>query len=216
VKSVGTLYYNWYVNGLLEEFVGRLCSRAAGDLVVDIGCGMQPYRCYLSGFSRYLGIDMPGKPDSGDEADIFADAQHLPLAAGVADAVLCTEVIEHVQRPARLLEGIFDVLKPGGQLILSVPFSWHIHDEPHDYWRFTEYGLKLILEDAGFTVQELHPVNGMVGSSLAGQCYVLLFGMGAVARPLIWLLQVLARAMRRLDRNHRTTSNYVVLARKPQ
>jgi SAM-dependent methyltransferase len=210
-------YYNWYVSERLDAAVAELTTPLAGTLAVDLGCGGRPYRVHLAGFERSVGIDLPGMPDSGQEADIHGDAQAIPVADGVADLVLCTEVMEHVPRPQQMLADIHRVLSPGGALVLSVPFSWHIHDEPFDYWRFTEHGLRLVLEDAGFVVEELRAVNGMVGSSIAGQVYILLFALGrfrALGMPLMWLGQMFARLIHPFDRNHRATSNYVVRARK--
>lgn len=210
-------YYNWYVNQRLDEVIGTMAAPLTGSLAVDLGCGSQPYRRHLGGFARYLGIDLPGTPDAGEGADIHADARAIPLADGVADLVLCTEVMEHVPHPHTMLADIFRVLAPGGVLVLSVPFAWHIHDEPHDYWRFTEYGLRFMLEEAGFEVESVRTVNGMVGASIASQVYILVFALGRLrplGMPLVWLAQAVARALAPLDRNRRLTSNYVVRARK--
>lgn len=209
-------YYNWYVNDLLAEHVRNAAAGLTGDLVVDLGCGQQPYREYFAGFVRYLGLDRPGMPDTGEVVDVFADAADLPLTSSIADAVICTEVMEHVPDPRRMLADVHRVLRPGGALVLSVPFTWHIHDEPYDYWRFTEYGLHRILEESGFEVEDLRAVNGYLGANLQSQCYVLLATgrLRPLFRPLIWGLQRLAKSLRRFDRNSRATSNYVVRARK--
>lgn len=214
-------YYNWYVGRALDAAVAEASTGLAQGTVVDLGCGTQPYRALFAGASRYLGVDRPGMPDSGEVVDVFGDAEDIPLAASRADVVVCTEVMEHIGDPRRMLADIHRVLRPGGALVLSVPFIWHIHDEPHDYWRFTEYGLRRILGDAGFTVESLVPVNGFAGAVLAERCYMILFGLGhsgllrALGRFPIWALQRVAGAIGRFDRNKRATSNYVVRARKP-
>ena len=210
-------WYNWYANGLLMREIEQLARGLSGAVVIDVGCGEQPYRPALRGFSRYVGFDSPHAPDSGPGADVFGDAGALPFATGCADAVLCTEVIEHVPDPAGMLNEFARVLGPGGAVLLTAPFTWHLHDEPHDYWRFTEFGLRLLFERAGFRVLALRSTNGFIGALLQAKCNLLMLASGRLRplmRPIVWLLQVMAMAMGPIDRNRRMTSNYVVLARK--
>jgi SAM-dependent methyltransferase len=216
-RAANAQWYNWYANGLLERAVGEVARGLRGDIVLDVGCGVQPYRLLLAGFARYVGFDSPSPSDSGGGADVYGDAAALPFAPSCADAVVCTEVIEHVRDPLTLLEEIRRVLKAGGTLILSVPFTWHIHDEPRDYWRFTEFGLRLLAERAGFAIVSLRPTNGFLGAMLQSRCYFLYYAAGPLrpaARPVVWCLQWIARALGPLDRNRRMTSNYVLVARK--
>ncbi len=216
-RAANAQWYNWYANGLLEAGIADLADGVAGDVVLDVGCGEQPYRALFAGFARYVGFDSPSRPDSGRRADVYGDASGLPFASGCADAVLCTEVIEHVDDPAAMLREMHRVLKRGGMLILSAPFTWHVHDEPHDYWRFTEFGLRLLFERTGFAVVSLRPTNGFLGALLQSRCYLLYHLSGPLrpaVRPAVWCMQWLAQLLRPIDRNHRMTSNYVVLARK--
>ena len=210
-------WYNWYANTLLMRHVDQLASPLGGNIVIDVGCGEQPYRPCLRGFKRYVGFDSIDAPDRGANPDVLGDALALPFATGCADAVLCTEVIEHVTDPAGMLSEFSRVLSPGGSVVLTSPFTWHLHDEPHDYWRFTEFGLRLIFERAGFRVMALRPTTGFAGALLQSQCYLLMQGTGQLrflVRPLAWLLQTVAMLIGFLDRNRRMTSNYVVWARK--
>jgi SAM-dependent methyltransferase len=216
-RAANSTWYNWYANDLLARDVEQLTGGLSGALVIDVGCGQQPYRAMLNGFTRYVGLDRPGRPDSASHPDVGGDASALPFADGVADAIVCTEVIEHVVEPATLLAEAHRVLKPGGSLLLSAPFTWHLHDEPHDYWRFTEYGLRAILERAGFRVATVRATNHYFGALLQSRAYWLFFVSGRMrplVRPIVWMLQTIALAVRPLDRNPRMASNYVVLARK--
>ena len=143
--------------------VKRLHRRVISDLgkklggtVLDVGCGNQPYRHFIK-CERYVGIDL----DAGRKPTVVADAQVLPFACDVVDSVLCAEVIEHVQEPEQVIKEIYRVLKPGGVLLLTAPMSWGLHYEPNDYWRFTPYGLHVLLERHGFTVEEMVRIGGL-------------------------------------------------------
>lgn len=122
--------------------------------VVDVGCGVQPYRKLFGGGVRYIGID------SSDTLDTFRveapdtlyySGDRWPLESAVADFVLCTETLEHVAAPDVFLSEMHRVLKPGGRVILTVPFAARWHFIPHDYWRPTPSGLENVLRKAGFT-----------------------------------------------------------------
>src|SRR3990167_8291343 len=111
-----------------------------GD-ILDIGCGTKPYRRFFD-CRRYIGIDgsILVKPD------ICARSLNIPFKDNCFDAVICTELLEHLKEPGECLEEIKRVLKPQGYLYLSVPQSWGLHYEPRDYWRFTRYGIDYLLD----------------------------------------------------------------------
>jgi SAM-dependent methyltransferase len=119
----------------------------ATPIVLDVGCGNKPYADLFED-CLYLGVNF-----TADDAspDIVADAMQLPIASHTIDLVFCSQVIEHVPRPWKLVEECHRVLKHGGWLILSAPFYWPLHEEPHDYFRFTRYGLESLLRSAGFS-----------------------------------------------------------------
>ena len=222
MRAKNSTWYNWYANDALARDVGQLARDLSGSVVIDVGCGQSPYRDLVEHFQRYVGLDAPGHPDSGERPDVLGDAGDLPFRSASADLVLCTEVIEHVTDPVRVLFEAHRVLRPGGSLILSAPFTWHVHDEPHDYWRFTEFGLRVLCERAGFRVDTVRATNRFSGALLQSRAYWLNVVTGRFPRPLRWLvrplaglLQLAAVVSEPLDRNPRMASNYVTLARKP-
>jgi SAM-dependent methyltransferase len=129
----------------VREAKNRLPSDSR--IVLDVGCGNKPY-ADLFVDCLYFGANY-----SADNAspDIVADAMRLPIASQAIDLVFCSQVIEHVPQPWRLVEECHRVLKPGGSLVLSAPFYWPLHEQPHDYFRFTRYGLESLLLGAGFS-----------------------------------------------------------------
>ena len=81
----------------------------------------------------------------------YYDGERWPIHDATVDVVLSTETLEHVPDPPQYLAEAFRCLKPGGELILTVPFAARWHFIPHDYWRFTPSGLRRLLSAAGFT-----------------------------------------------------------------
>jgi len=144
-------------------------------LLLDIGCGDKPYAALFPQVSRYIGIDLPPTTPVVRRPDVWASALSLPFADRCFETVFCAQVLEHVPRPEELLREAFRVLKVGGQIILTVPQTWGLHEEPHDYYRFTRYGLQYLLEDAGFQVRSIEPRGGafrMMGQTFLSTCYL--------------------------------------------
>jgi predicted SAM-dependent methyltransferase len=95
---------------------------------------------------KWTGIDM--QPGLG--VDIIADIENLRYLDGGYSGILCSEVLEHVARPWIAVKELHDMLVPGGWIIITVPFGFHRHAYPNDYYRYTDQGLKVLLDDAGF------------------------------------------------------------------
>ena len=130
-------------------------------VLYDFGAGIQPYKDdILKTASNYISVDWPNT-FHGLRADIVADLNHsLPIDSSVADTIVCFQVMEHLCEPQTMLNEAIRILKPGGKIILSVPFQWWIHEEPYDYFRFTRYGLQYMLTKAGFIEIEVEEVAG--------------------------------------------------------
>lgn len=145
--------------------IARAVANAAAGLprdeqVLDAGAGAAPYRAFFA-HCEYVTQDWPGTVHAAARgADIVADLHELPVADASFGFVLCTEVLEHVADPARVLAELRRVLRPGGALLLSVPFVGELHEEPHDHWRFTSHGLDRLLREAGFAVDPVQPLTG--------------------------------------------------------
>lgn len=121
--------------------------------VLDVGCGEQPYRSLLPRASSYLGLDVAESSERFGYArddTVYVTGYPWPVPDRLADLALCTEVLEHVLEPGALLAEVRRCLRPGGRLLMTVPFAARWHFVPYDYWRFTPSGISHLLREAGF------------------------------------------------------------------
>jgi len=109
--------------------------RGVDGTILDLGAGLRPFADLIPG--RAIALDHRPRP----EIDLIGDAHHLPFADVSVDAVVCTEVFEHLVDPPAAAREIIRVLKPGGRLVLTTRFCFPLHDRPADFWRFTSYTL---------------------------------------------------------------------------
>jgi len=123
-------------------------KHATNERVLDLGSGGSSYGRF---FPNRICVDI----DPARKPDIVADAQNLPFADGEFSFVLCTEMLEHVKNPFAVEREIHRVTSSGGTLILSTRFVYPLHDTPHDYWRFTKYGLSELFKE--WTIIEIVP-----------------------------------------------------------
>lgn len=219
------LAHNWLIKKLVNDKVRANLPELAGT-VVDLGCGTRPYEAdILAHAARYLGVDW-SKTLHGLRADIAADVSRpLPLRDGAADAVTAFEVLEHLAEPGVMLGEAHRILRPGGVLMLSVPFQWWVHEEPWDFYRFTRFGLAHLLKKAGFAEVRIEATSGfwaMWVLKLNYQTARLIRGprpLRALVRllliPFWWLGQVLAPLLDKVWPEERETAGYFVVARKP-
>ena len=138
--------------GLLD--VMQVSARYATGILLDVGCGTMPYK-KLFKVEDYVGleIDSPLSRQRG-VADHFYEGGAFPFPDKSFDTVLCNQVLEHVFEPHHFISEIYRVLKPSGNLLLTVPFVWDEHEQPYDYARYTSFGLKHLLLSAGFKIKQ--------------------------------------------------------------
>lgn len=110
---------------------------------------------------QHVGLDHEGTIHSKDKIDLFGLATNIPSPDGSFDTVLCTAVLEHLEEPEKALRECHRVLKPRGVAIYTVPFIWHLHEEPRDFYRFSKYGLMYLFEKASFEIIELKALSGI-------------------------------------------------------
>lgn len=200
----------------------RLLADVSGGRLLDIGSGRSPFKPLL--VARGVEVISLDVEDRAGEVDLLADAQRMPeVEDGSVDAVLCTQVLEHLPRPWDALGEIARVLRPGGRLILSVPHLSMIHEAPHDYYRYTRHGLDSLCARAGLEVVGIEATGGLccfLGHALS---LALMSTVGAIPglRWATWLVNylVLVLLLEPIDRlaglARLFPCDYCLLARKP-
>ena len=214
----------------IEAFVHSVDSSPPGAVVLDAGAGESRFAACLP-HQLYVAIDSRVGEAGWDysKIDVCADLTAIPIASNRVDTALNTQVLEHVKDPAAVLEEICRVLKPGGRLYLTAPQGWHEHQQPCDYFRFTRYSLRLLLECAGFRTVSIEPIGGyfhylghrltyipkIVFQPRRGITRVLLFPLELLSLGLFCLvLPVICYYLDRLDSNKEFTLAYRCLAVK--
>lgn len=196
-------------------------SEWARGRVLDVGCGHMPFRADAQRVAtQYDGLDIEARvPD----VTFIGSAEAMPQIPDAAyDTVFSFEVLEHLPHPQRAMAEMARVLRPGGVLLLTVPHLSRLHEEPHDYFRYTRHGLRVLVEDAGLVVERITPTAGLF-SFLAHQVSTVLFGLAwpvpglrQLVYALNWLLLVwpVVWMDRVLDRRGVFALGYVVVARR--
>jgi SAM-dependent methyltransferase len=195
---------------------------APGARVLDAGAGEGQYRVRFAR-QRYCGVDLGVGDSAWDYSglDAVADLTALPFRTASFDAVLHIVTIEHLREPAAALAEMARTLAPGGTLLIAAPHEWEVHQAPHDYFRFTRYGLAYLLEKNGLEVREMRAAGGYF-RLLARR---LLNGLQFFTGGLRWLLflpaaillappALLLPLLDPLDRDRNFTLGYVCVARR--
>ncbi len=151
------------IKKILECIISKYLAKSKKKLVLlDYGCGNKPYQSlFLPYLSNYIGVDI----GDNNQADIIIkESEKIPLKKMTIDAVLSTQVLEHVRDANFYLAECLRLLKRNGLIILSTHGLWPYHKFPKDYRRYTREGLVAEVENAGFKIIDLYSVLGPYGS----------------------------------------------------
>lgn len=139
-------------------------SIGSGALVLDAGAGDSPYRQYFD-HATYEAADHCKRPERPyTHVSYVCDLTSIPVESNRYDLVLCTQVLEHVPRPQETLKEFSRVLKSGGKLWISAPFFYEEHEVPHDFFRYTQFAWRHMMEQAGLRIDRLNWVSGYYGT----------------------------------------------------
>ncbi|HEY62836.1 MAG TPA: SAM-dependent methyltransferase [Anaerolineae bacterium] len=146
----------------LYDYIGKAGALTPSDaFVLDAGAGEGRFKPEFA-HTNYIGVDLAvGDVDwNYRDLDAICNLFSLPFENNKFDVALCLQTLEHVTEPFIVIKELTRVLKPGGRLYLSAPQSWHQHQKPHDYYRYTSFGLKFLFEKANLIVEEIKPMGG--------------------------------------------------------
>lgn len=194
-------------------------AQLASGRMIDIGCGNKPLEAAFAPYvEEHVGVDHELTLHDLSQADLVGTAYELPVEDASFDTVLCTAVLEHLEEPSAALREARRVLKEGGLAIYTMPFIWHIHEAPRDFFRYSRYGIQHLFTQSGFELEEIRPLSGFwvtFGTEFAYYLHTLRRGR-IRARLLSIFSIVMLEVAYRLDRIHRAedwTWAYLVLAR---
>lgn len=140
----------------------ELTKDFARGALLDLGCGdvalLEMYKPYVQ---NVFCADWPHTTHNISFVDFQMDTnKSFPIKDNQFDTILVTDVLEHISNPDNAWKEMTRILKPGGRIILSVPFMHLIHEEPYDFYRFTEFRLKLFCEENNLKILKLYAYGG--------------------------------------------------------
>ncbi len=219
-----------YDRKLRESWAGEWASTLEhGSLVLDAGAGDGHLRSVFPN-QRYVGLDIAPRPSK--EPLFCADLHHLCLAKDSVDHIISLEVFEHLREPAVAFKELAAALKPGGTMCISVPQGGGEHEQPYDFFRYTQFSLAKLANDAGLEVDQILMKGGYfrrLSSEVRDLPFVVLPESGEYKAP---RLAAVARAglvatftigaataltwMDRFDKVRTYTTGYFCVFKKPR
>ena len=156
--------FRWYydppvvASGVEEGEWVDFSHREMRGRVLDIGAGDRDCLDVVGDTSLFVTMDINPR----DHPTVVADAHHLPFRSGSFDSVIARALIEHVERPERVVAEVSRVLRPGGLFTFSAPFIYPIHDAV-DYHRFTIYSIRAMARQNNFRIMRITSGGGFFG-----------------------------------------------------
>ena len=136
----------------LKKNIETLANNINGK-TLDIGCGAKQYENMFKKTSDYIGIEIETDlQKKRNIADHYYDGKKIPFKDESFDSILTFQVFEHIFEPKEFLSEITRVLKPGGHVLITVPFIWDEHEKPYDFGRYSSFGIKYLFEKNNFQI----------------------------------------------------------------
>lgn len=151
-----TILHPQYFVKIAENHCLEIVKKHVSGVFLDIGCGRQWYRNKIEKYvSKYYAMDHPEhskKYQSIYPVEIYADASSIPLSSNSINTALMLMVLEHLSNPEKALQEAHRILKKSGYFIICTVENYPGHDLPQNFYHFTKYGLREILERCGFRI----------------------------------------------------------------
>ncbi|MBT1070970.1 class I SAM-dependent methyltransferase [Pelotalea chapellei] len=154
IRDIG----RWNVTSFVAEVANNLPDNAT---VLDAGAGECVYKRFFD-HCNYKAIDLAVGESRWNytNLDYIGPLHDMPIESGTFDAVLCTQVLEHLEWPRESVREMYRVLKPDGKLYMTVPMAHPVHQAPYDFFRFTSFGIVSICKHSGFQDVKVTPFGG--------------------------------------------------------
>lgn len=194
----------WYTgNGVVllkRAFLELIQIVPESRLVLDVGAGHQTYKPFVEARGhKYLVADLYPR---SVPPDLISDVQELAILDSSVDLAMCMQVLEHVPRPWVAIKELARVVRPGGHVIISVPHLAYIHNAPHDYFRFTHYGIRILAEEAGLEVVQVKSLGGLFSflGQIRSTALLSLMNLFIIGDVLFWINYYLVVVETKLDK----------------
>ena len=148
---------------LWQENAAFAASVPSGSLVLDAGAGDAPYRS-LFGHARYESADFEKVDKRYARSTYVCDLKSIPVEDCRFDFIIFNQVMEHLPEPQLALAELYRVLKTGGRMLYTGPLFYEEHEQPYDFYRYTQFGLRHLFNAAGFAVERLNWMEGYFGT----------------------------------------------------
>lgn len=218
--------HNWLIYRISDKFI-ELNKQYYKGTLVDLGCGESPYESYFLQYSdKYIGVDWENTSHNS-KATILSDLNNsINLDNNSADTIVSFSVMEHLYNPQQFLNESFRILKKDSHIILQVPWQWHIHEAPHDYFRYTPFGLEYMLKKSGFKEIKISAQSGYFTTACLKFNYflvrliyklpkIIMYPLAFLCLPIWTLGQLLAPLLDKLDKEwNREAVGFIVIAKK--
>lgn len=204
------------------------------SMVLDAGAGIAPYRGLFT-HTRYESADFEMVDKAYGRSTYVCDLKAIPVEDARFDYIVFNQVMEHLPDPKAVLTELYRVLKPRGRMIYSGPLFYEEHEQPYDYYRYTQFGVRYLMEGVGFNVDRLDWLEGYFGTvgyqlNRMGRCLPLnprrlapglagyalapvILGLSAVFRASSILFHYMEKHSKFTERGY--PKNYVAIVSRP-
>lgn len=150
------------ISDLVASFYDANLRLYAKGKLLDLGCGKVPlYNAYKDYVSGNTCVDWGNTLHKNEYLDFECDlTKILPFADGEFDTIILSDVLEHIPQPEHLWKEMSRVLAQNGKIFLNVPFYYWLHEQPHDYYRYTEFALRRFAENSGLNLVLFEAIGG--------------------------------------------------------
>ncbi len=163
-KNASGRFTGTYLQKIVGYAYEPVIRKYATGILADVGCGSVPYYfLYQDLVEDTICVDWGREDGEISYLDHVADLNKdvIPINTASVDSILCTDVLEHISNPDHLFAEMARIIKPGGHMILTVPFMYWLHDTPYDYHRYTEYKLADFCTRNNFEVVSIDAYGGL-------------------------------------------------------